>query len=265
MRGLSKYTAVFRITLTNHLAYVMDFLMRTFFLVLILFVFTQLWETTYSVTGKQTIEGYTLVTLLWYLVVTESIILSLPRIIEKVEQEVKNGDIAYYLNRPLHYVGYQYSGYLAQAGLRIAINLCIGGALMGLLYGELALRLDTLLPTFILFLGAFTLQFLVIMCIALLAFWMEEVRGFELIYSRLTMVLGGMMVPLEIFPDWLERIARLLPFPYVVYIPSSYAVGMNTAPFWQLFVGQWLWIGLFLGIVALIYHGGVQKVNVNGG
>lgn len=262
---INKYVSVFQMTLSNHLAYVADFLLRSVFLLLILFIFTQLWETTYTVTGKELIAGYTLQTLLWYLVVTEAIMMAIPRIVLKVEQEVKNGDVAYFLNRPLSYIGYHYASYMAEAFIRVSINLFIGGLLIFFLYGAIDWSWSTLPVAYALITGAFTIHFLVAMSISLCAFWIEEVQGYELVYSRMVMILGGMMVPLDVFPDWLEKIAKGLPFQHIVYIPAKHAVGTATESFWQAWLEQWMWIGLFALIAAVIFKMGVKKLNVNGG
>lgn len=260
-----KYFAIFRITLANHLVYVVDFIMRTLFLLLILFIFTQLWETTYSVTGKQIIEGYTLEMLMWYLVMTESIIMAMPRVIDKVEQEVKNGDIAYFLNRPLSYIGYHYCGFISEALIRGILNLIVGGMLIFFLYEGIEISLFTIIISIALIISAFTLHFLITMGLSLCAFWIEEVRGYELVYSRLVMILGGMMVPLDIFPDWLEKIARGLPFQHIIYVPATHVVGTSSTSFGTALMGQWLWIAVFLLIIMSIFYLGVKKLNVNGG
>ncbi len=262
---VAKYSAVFRITLSNHFAYIIDFIMRSVFLLLILFVFTQLWETTYSVTGKELIAGYTLQKLLWYLVITEAIYMAVPRIAFKVEQEVKNGDVAYFLNRPLSYIGYNYCGYMAEALIRVTINLCVGGLLILTLYGGIDWTWLTLPVTYLLVFGAFTLHFLIMMGISLCSFWVEEVQGYELVYSRLVMILGGMMVPLDIFPSWLEQIALALPFQNIIYIPAIHAVGTSSNSLLNALVGQWIWILVFVIVTTTIFQMGVKRLNVNGG
>lgn len=262
---VAKYLAIFKITLSNHLAYVVDFFMRALFLIVILFIFTQLWETTFHLTGSLSIDGYTLKALMWYLVFTEAIYMAMPRVIDKVEQEVKNGDIAYFLNRPLSYIGYHYCGKISESIIRVGVNLIVGGALIYLLYGGLALTFHAAVSTLLLIVGAFTLQFLMTMGLSLCAFWIEEVRGYELVYTRFVMILGGMMVPLDIFPEWLETIARALPFQHIIYVPATFAVGTATEGLGSALLDQWVWIAIFLLVTFCIYYLGVKKLNVNGG
>jgi ABC-2 type transport system permease protein len=261
----AKYFAVLRITLSNQLAYVIDFIVRTLFLLLILYIFTQLWETTFLVTGQKLIEGYTLKMLMWYLVITESIVMAMPRVVDKVEQEVKNGDIAYFLYRPLSYIGYHYCGFISESIIRVSINLAIGGMLIFFLFEGISLHWSIFPIATALLISAFTLHFLITMGISLCSFWIEEVRGYELVYSRLVMILGGMMVPLDIFPNWLEKIARILPFQHIVYVPATHVVGTSFQAFWPALFVQWAWIVVFLVITTFIFYLGVKRLNVNGG
>lgn len=209
----AKYLSVFRITLQNHFAYIADFLTRTVFLLVILFIFTQLWETTFSVSGKEIIAGYTLQKLLWYLVFTEAIVMAMPRLIDKVETEVKQGDIAYFLNRPLSYIGYHYCGYLAEALIRVTINLWVGGLLIYILYDGIEWTWVTVPTTLLLIISALTLQFLIIMGLSLSSFWIEEVRGYELVYSKMVMILGGNDGSARYFPGMARTNCENASFP----------------------------------------------------
>src|SRR5206468_11897150 len=91
----AKYAALFAAGIHNQLAYWGEWLLRGVFLVMVLFVFLQLWEATYRAQGKATIAGFTLPQMLWYLALTESIVLSRPRVNQAIDQEVRTGDIAY--------------------------------------------------------------------------------------------------------------------------------------------------------------------------
>ena len=117
----------------------------------------------------------------------------------------------------------------------------------------------------ILILNAFTLHFFITMGLSLAAFWIEEVRGYELVFTRVMMILGGLMVPLEIFPAWLEKIARVLPFQQMIYVPATYVVGTSTGSFWSAVAGQLIWVIIFILVTAGIFYKGVKKLNVNGG
>ncbi len=105
-RSLSKYTAITRINLQSNLAYVREVVFRSVFMLVILYVFIQLWTATYNTVGSTSIAGLTLSDTIWYLVLTETIMLSKIRFAGKISEEVKDGSLAYTIGRPYSYLLY---------------------------------------------------------------------------------------------------------------------------------------------------------------
>ena len=261
--GYGKYAAIGKVTVKNQLAYVMDFLMRTAFLVIIIYVFMQLWGATYG-EGGGTIAGYTFHQMIWYLIISESMTLATPSLSARIEEEVKSGDVGYRLIRPVHYIGYHYSAYLGEVYFRLGVNLAVG-LVLGLLalgapafgFGWLGLAAVSL--------GAFTVNFLLNLLLSLAAFWIEETRGLEFVYRKLLFTIGGMMMPLEIFPDALRKVCEWLPFQAVLYFPAKAAVAFDAAELLRMLALQLVWTVILSVCAVLLYRKGVRKLNVNGG
>src|SRR5579859_5237989 len=55
-----KYTAVLRVSVANNLAYIYEVLFRSVFLIMLIFVFGQLWKTTYSARGVSILGGFSM-------------------------------------------------------------------------------------------------------------------------------------------------------------------------------------------------------------
>ncbi|SDT39931.1 ABC-2 type transport system permease protein [Paenibacillaceae bacterium GAS479] len=265
-RKAAKYSAVGGITLKQQTAYWVDFLMRSVFLLLILYVFMQLWTAAYSGQGSGTdtvISGFRLKDIIWYLVLTEAFTMAFPQLCTRIEEEVKSGGIAIRLLTPISYSGYQYASYLGEAALRFLINLACGTAIGWMLVGP---------PEFgggwaamaALGLGSFTLAFLLNLSVALCAFWVEETRGLEFILQKLQFTVGGMLIPLDLMPHWLQQICAWLPFQAVLYFPAKAAVSGGSGLGGYLLL-QLVWILLLAALAAWIYSRGVRRLNVNGG
>jgi ABC-2 type transport system permease protein len=261
---LIKYGAIGRVTLRNHFAYVYDFLIRSIFLILIMYIFIQLWRVTYLGEGSPFIEGYSYEQIIWYILLAEALTTSFPSLATRIEEEVKNGDVGYKLSRPLSYIGYHYVGYVSEVSVRLLVNLCIGGLLGIALFG---------LPDFgwgwagflLVSIGSLTINFLLNMGLALCAFWVEETRGLEFVYHKLLFTVGGMLMPLELFPQMLQEVCRWLPFQTVLYFPAKTAVRWMDISLIPLLLTQVGWIVLLGGIVWFMYRKGARKLNVNGG
>ena len=84
-----------RITVLTDLAYAYDMLSRQLFLAVVMFVFVQLWSATYRWEGAASIGGYTMRQMLWYLALTESMAMSMPRTAADIDDDVRSGSLAY--------------------------------------------------------------------------------------------------------------------------------------------------------------------------
>jgi ABC-type uncharacterized transport system, permease component len=124
-----KYRAVGIITVKQQLHYRADFVVRALFLLLILFIFIHLWKAAYASSGADTIEGFALNQIIWYLVFAEAVTMACPQLCIRIEEEVKQGEVAVRLIRPIAYNGFHYMTYLAEAGVRFVVQLAAGSAI----------------------------------------------------------------------------------------------------------------------------------------
>ncbi|SDN01267.1 ABC-2 type transport system permease protein [Paenibacillus sp. yr247] len=259
-----KYAFIGKITLRNQFAYVADFIIRSLFLLLILYIFLQLWQTTFHGEGTETIAGFSFKQIMWYLVITEAMILACPSLCSRIEEEVKSGDIVFKFVRPVSFVVFHYVEYMSEAAIRFVVNATIGGILGLIIIGPPAFGFGLVWLPIVVWFG-FTVNFMLNMVLALCSFWVEETRGLEFVYNKFLFTIGGMLMPLELFPDVLQRVGYWLPFQAIVYIPAKTAVAFDANKLAGALTTQLIWV-LFIGvIVSMVYRKGVKKLNVNGG
>lgn len=262
---IAKYVEVGRITLRTQWAYLADRLLGTFFLAVILFVFVQLWQVTYAAQGGGLIDGYGMAEMIWYLVATEAIVLSLPPIHRTIEEEVKSGDLALRLNKPYEYLLFHYSTYVSDGLLRLLTCLSVGGATAYLLVGGFGFGWGAAPSLLVLYLTTQALHFLLTAAVGLTAFWTEDVTGLWFIVDRAKWILGGLLLPLELFPAGVRAVAEVLPFRHMIYGPARLFVHWSAEEALQLLANQALWLLIFGLAVVLIYRLGVRRVDLNGG
>ncbi|HUF37870.1 MAG TPA: ABC-2 family transporter protein [Anaerolineales bacterium] len=264
MKKIAIYIAIFRTQLINSMAYPADLFSRSFMMLIFMWVFFQLWQATYLSTGQNVIAGLTLADTLWYLMVAETVLLSKPRLGQEIATQVKDGSVAYLLNKPYNFLLYQLSVSLGESLMRMAVNLVFGGALVWLLVGPpphpAALPL-----TLLAILLAWTLDFCIVALIGLLAFVLEDVSAFEWIYSKLVLVLGGVLIPLDFFPEWLRSFALSLPFAYTTYAPARMFIDPSIGNVLPLLGGQLAWLALFALILSFVFARGMRRLAINGG
>ncbi len=240
-------------------------MLRQSFLVVIMFVFVQLWKTTYSWEGSVEISGFTVRQMIWYLALSESIAMGRPNAAQTTEDEVKSGTLAYALNKPYSYPVWNYAAFMAEAVLRFATSFAIAGSVTWLSVGPPPFSVGSSLAGAAAVTVAFSMDFCIQFCLGLLAFWTEDTWAFRFLYSRVLMIFGGMMLPLEVFPESLRKVASALPTSLVIYGPVRTFLMFSITSWLTLLVRQAGWLVASGGTLALLYSKGVRRVSVQGG
>ena len=265
MRVLKKYLLVALLSARSNVVYLSEVVGRLVFLGVILYIFSRLWIAVYNQTGAQHVADLSIAQMIWYLVATEAMMLSGPRVSAAVDLDVRSGTVVNYLQRPLSYPLYCLSHNFGERTVRFFINLLVGSVIAFVLVGPLSLSWSSL-AFFVLALPlAFAVDFLSGFLIGLGAFWFEDTSGMNLIYSRLTMIFGGMLFPLSIFPENIRPVLEWLPFSAVVYGPAKLLVAPSSGEFVAILARQSLALLVFAVLVHLVYERASKRVFVNGG
>lgn len=260
-----KYGAVLRVSVAHNLAYLSEVIFRALMMVVITFILIQLWKTTFGLHGTRAMNGFSIDDMVWYLVIVESLAMSMPALTRRIDLEVRSGQLAYQLGRPCSYVFYNYAHYLGERLVRLTMNAAIGSVLALLIAGWPHFSLPGILAWPLVALAALSIDFVAYFSIGLLAFWIEETQSFSLIFSRLTLVLGGVLAPLEIFPQPFRSIAQALPFSTLLYGPARTLVHFEPSSFGGLLWQQALTLGIGCVILLVMYQVAIRRVSLNGG
>jgi ABC-2 type transport system permease protein len=263
--SVGKYIAVLRVSIASNLAYVMEVFFRAALLVVLVFILSQLWRTTFALRSVQMLNGFTITDMIWYLCAAESIAMSMPALSRRIDQEVRSGQLAYLLGRPCSYVFYNFAHYLGERLIRFSMNCAVGIVLALIVAGLPNITWQGMLAWPLVAFLAMCIDFVAYFAIGLLAFWTEETQSFVLVFSRLTLVLGGVLAPLEIFPQPLRSIAQVLPFSAILYGPARTLVHFELNRFALLLLQQGLTLLVGSIILFAIYHVALRRVNINGG
>jgi ABC-2 type transport system permease protein len=180
---------------------------------------------------------------------------------------IRNGRVASELLRPLDYLTAQ----LAQA---------VGAALFeGLLGAVLALGLGLVVlgvappvtvgaaVCFLLSVAlGFLIKFLVYFITALGAFWTVEGQG--LIWGQIAIInlCSGALLPLTLFPGWLQTILLALPFQGILYTPLAIYLGhIQGLALLQALGVQLFWVIALWWLARLLWRPATRALEVQGG
>ncbi|MFT7649223.1 MAG: ABC-2 type transport system permease protein [Candidatus Poriferisodalaceae bacterium] len=64
-------------------------------------------------------------------------------------------------------------------------------------------------------------------CSNLTTFWLLDNRGIDQMITIAMVFFAGLMLPINLFPGWLETIARLLPFASMIQLPTDIYLGQH--------------------------------------
>jgi len=186
-------------------------------------------------------------------------------IMYEYEYRVRQGSLSFSLLRPVHPIHADIADNLSSK--LVTLPLLLGAALvLGLLFRPSAVlqpwAIAAFLPALVL---AFLLRFLVEWTLALAAFWTTRVSAFNQVYFVLMLFLSGQLAPLALFPGWLQTVAFVLPFRWMVGFPVELALG-RLGPL-QAVEGlgmQAAWLGLSLLLVRFVWKRGVRVYSAVG-
>ena len=231
------------------------------FYVLVMAVLASLWRAAVDANGGS-VAGYSLVAITWYVAATEATTVSIrQRLISEVGRDIGSGAIAVELLRPAPVLGVRLSAELGHVLPRLAACFTVGAFVSvvsaGPPPGVPALLLAV--PSLVL---AVACNIVAQHAFAAIAFWLRDAGSAWFLYQKLVFIVGGMLIPLEALPKWLERAASVLPFKAMSYTPARLASG-HFEP--GLVVQQVLWL-VVLGLGAgAVFRAGERRLQVVGG
>jgi ABC-2 type transport system permease protein len=188
-------------------------------------------------------------------------------VIWEVNYEIRQGTLAYRLLRPIHPLVAYACENVAAMPLRIVLSLPIAVALLATVGTDHLTHDPLLLALFPLTVfGAWLITFLAMAIVGALAFWIESATSIFEVWLGLFGVFSGYLIPLELLPGWVQALARVLPFRYMLAFPAELLTGMLPRPaaLRDLAI-QWLFVGVLLGGARLAWRLGLRRFAAFGG
>jgi viologen exporter family transport system permease protein len=268
--SLLLYAAVTRVAFRRQLAYrtanLAGLATNAFFGLLRASLFIAL----FTSSEQSTIGGYDLQAAVTYTWVTQAMIM----VISlwgwwDIETTIRSGDVVTDLARPFSYLGY----WLARDYGRAAYFALFRGV-PGLIFGQLTfaggLRWPST-PFEIALLGtslilAVAISFAWRFLLNVSAFWTTDARGLGGIAGAIMMFLGGFILPIHLFPDWIQPLLLSLPFAAIIQVPSDIFVGrLSGGPALVALASQAMWAVVLLALAQVTVLFAVRRVSVQGG
>jgi ABC-2 type transport system permease protein len=229
---------------------------RACFYGVIVGVLSSLWRAAADASGGS-IVGYDAAAITWYIVFSEAAVNGTKfRMIEQIGTEIGSGAFAVEMLRPVRAVTFRMASELGDGVVRLGAMLAAGTS-FGMLVAGPPPRLATYVVALVSAVLAVSCNLAAQHAFAAMAFWQHEAKGAWFLYQKLVFVLGGMLLPLQIFPAWLEAAAWASPFWTMSYAPARLAAGFGEP--WLL-LGQAAWLVLLYAAAIGAFAAGERHV-----
>lgn len=188
-------------------------------------------------------------------------------VVWELVREIREGSLSLRLLRPIHPLVSYSAESLAAMPMRALVSAPIALVALAVTGGQHVARDPVVLAAFAAsLLGAWLLNFSVSAMVGTLGLYLESSIAIWELWLGLFMIFSGYLVPLELFPGWLERVARLLPFSYLQAVPVEMLTGVHDRHAALAALGrQWAYAGAAMAGMLLLWRAAVRRFSAYGG
>ena len=263
---MRSYFPIARATFMIGLVYRFGFLFTILGNIVYLGVAYYLWKSIY--TYSDTIRGLTFNETFLYIGLGSAIFILLKTYADWfIHYEIREGNIATYLTKPIDYQTYNLFANLGSLLMNLtAITLPTAFVMMFILKVTFVPGVGLFLfPISLLF--AFLISFSIDYFVGLLGFYSESIWGVSMTKEILVTAFSGALIPLQFFPDAIQNVLYWLPFQAIYHTPLM----MITRPdqglrvFLPMLLVQLAWAVVLFFLTRLFYNEAIKVLRIAGG
>lgn len=185
----------------------------------------------------------------------------------ELAERVRSGDVVVDLYRPVDLQTWWLASWCGRAAFLLVARgippIVLGGLVFDLRLPDDPLLWAAVVVSFVLAsLVGFAVRFLV----NLSAFWLVQNQGLDQLVTIVITFFGGLLVPLALFPGWLEPVARTTPFAAMIQYPAEVFLGLHAS---SGVVGvlalQLAWFVALVALGRVALGAATRKVELQGG
>ncbi len=262
---LSRIWAIAKQTANENLYYRFDLILYIFNFIVEITVYIFIWLAIYNQGGQISGMSFEQITTYYILVVSLNPII-VWGINETIGIAIREGEILKELLNPISYFSYYFGIRVGELIEAVIVSILTFG-ICTLLFGVLP---PAGLFNFLFFIGVISLSVFVIyffeLILGMSAFYNDSIWGVEVLKRAILNIFSGMIAPISLFPEFLQKIANFLPFKDCIYTPINIYFGkLSTTEIMQIMLKQCLWIILLYAIAKFVFHKAIKNITINGG
>ncbi|HLO16506.1 MAG TPA: ABC-2 family transporter protein [Anaerolineales bacterium] len=263
---MRSYLPVARATYMIGLVYRFGFLFTIFGNLVYLGVAYYLWKSIYKYSN--TIRGLTFNETFIYVALGSAIFILLKTYADWIiHYEIREGAIATYLTKPMDFQIYALFANLGSLLMNLtAITIPTALVMIFIFKVKVAFGVGLLLFPLSLLL-AFLVSFSIDYFIGLLGFYSESVWGLSMTKEIIVTVLSGALIPLQFFPDAIQKVLFWLPFQAIFHTPIMMITRPNQglSILLPMMLVQLGWAIILFILARLFYNQAIKVLRIAGG
>jgi ABC-2 type transport system permease protein len=265
MRELGKWRKTVSVSLSRYMAFKADFFLMLVAPSLVFIAINyNIWRSIYESRGGGSISGFTMDQMLqyqcWSFIVA---LLVRSHRTWNLSEHIRLGRLTAFLLYPFDAWKFYTSEFIAFQMLQIVTAALAIGVLEFFNFLP-PLDLVTCLVGIGFSLLVSVLWFVIDFTFGLVAFWLEEVWIFRVIFGFFAVLFSGAFIPIELFPRALQRFLEYTPFPFITSVPVHIFLGTSHVSLWSATVTLLGWI-VILGLGAMmLWRRGLRLYNAAG-
>jgi len=256
MRGAYMIGLVYRFGFLFNIAGNLIYMSVTYFL----------WRSIYQ--NRETLRGLTFNETYIYVALGSAVFILLKTYVDwQMSFDIREGNIATYLSKPVDLQLYELFTSLGFFLMSLsAITIPTIFLLIFVFRIEVPLGIGLAIFPFSLIL-AYLLSFCFDYFIGLLGFYTESVWGLSITKEIIITVLSGALIPLQFFPDAIQKILLWLPFQAIYYTPLTMVAqpDLGWGTFLPMLGVQLFWVIALFALTRLFYTQAVKVLRISGG
>lgn len=184
-----------------------------------------------------------------------------------IGQEINQGNLSNFLLQPMNYFGYWFAKDIGDKLMNIVFS--IGELAVIFFFLKPPIYLQTNIEYLFMFatslILAVILYFFINVLLGLIGFWSPDVWAPRFIFWIAVGFFAGEYFPLDILPQQIYEIFKILPFSYLIYFPIKVYLGqLSYVEVFQGFAVMLFWIFIFWVIVELVWKKGLKSYTAQG-
>lgn len=266
MKKIKKYFYVYKMALLEEYTYKYNVLISLPIYIAIITIFMGLWKNIFRELGNNIINGFSIFHMLWYLLISECLWLSMASktITDEVTEDIKTGKVIYMLIKPYYYPLFLLVKYFGAISLKLVVFSVISVSFGYVFLGSLGnFNLMGFIFAIIGILVGILINSMIRLIISVGAFWIEDSRSIHRIYNKLSIVFG-VIFPIDILPSYMQSIFSYLPVYPIIQGPVRMLMSCDIKFFLKNILPiQIVYIVLLFSYLSYIYKKGLKVITTN--